>query len=84
MNSDELTNLMNRATILMNEQAKAGMPGYSNDKEFEKTVLAQLRVCCDRTMSKSAWVMVKGSGGSMRTGNTRFPSTFDFIASWTR
>lgn len=47
MNRDEFTNLMNRAASLMNEQAKAGMPGYSNDKKFEKTVLAQLRVCSD-------------------------------------
>ena len=47
MNRDVFTDLMNRATTLMNEQAKAGMPGYSNDKEFEKTVLAQLRVCCE-------------------------------------
>ena len=47
MNRDEFTDVMNRATALMNEQAKAEMPGYSNDKEFEKTVLDQLRVCCD-------------------------------------
>jgi len=36
----------------MNRQAKAGMPGYSNSDEFEKTVLAQLRIhCADRAQA---------------------------------
>ena len=47
MNRDEFSKLMDCATTLMNEQARVEMPGYSNAKEFEKTVLAQLRVCCD-------------------------------------
>ncbi len=46
MNRGGFQDLLNRATKLMNEQVKAGMPGYSNAAEFEKTVLAQIRVCC--------------------------------------
>ncbi len=31
----------------MNQQARAGMPGYSNADELEKTVLAQLKIACE-------------------------------------
>ncbi len=47
MTLDEFAALMDRATTRMNEQAKAGMPGYASAGEFEQTVLAQLRVCCE-------------------------------------
>ena len=53
MNRNEFADLMTRATVIMDKHAKAGMPGYSNDKEFEKTVLAQLRVCCDNSSKAS-------------------------------
>ena len=46
VNTDEFEDLLNRAVQQMNDQAKAGMPGYSNSSVFEDTVLAQLRVCC--------------------------------------
>ena len=51
MKRDDFADLMNRATVIMNNHAKAGMPGYSNAQEFEKTVLAQLRVCCEGSSS---------------------------------
>ena len=51
MKRDEFAYLMNRVTVILNNNAKAGMPGYSNAKEFEKTVLAQLRVCCEGSSS---------------------------------
>ncbi|MDE0307494.1 MAG: hypothetical protein OXI87_21825 [Albidovulum sp.] len=46
MTSEEFEERLDRAVRGMNQQANAGMPGYSNSDEFEKTVLAQLRVNC--------------------------------------
>ena len=70
MNRNEFAELMNRATVIMNKEAKAGVPGYSNDREFEKTVLAQLKICCEgSTIAKPSFhnsafpdVVVNGFG----------------------
>ena len=39
---------LNQSVQAMNSQADAGMPGYSNANEFEETVLAQLKIACER------------------------------------
>ena len=38
---------LEKAIQAMNQQARAGMPGYSDADNLEKTVLAQLRVSCE-------------------------------------
>ncbi len=47
MNKEQFCRLMDSAVSAMNEQARAGMIGYSNADEFEQTVLAHLKVVCD-------------------------------------
>lgn len=44
MNRDEFAAHLENAVKQMTAQAKAGMPGYSNSDEFEKTALAQLKL----------------------------------------
>lgn len=46
MKLDEFETLLDQAVQTMNQQAGAGMPGYNDSDEFEKTVLAQLRLSC--------------------------------------
>jgi len=52
----EFEERLDQAVRTMNRMAKAGMPGYSNSDDFEKTVLAQLRVtCADRADAKPSF-----------------------------
>ena len=44
MTPEEFEERLDLAVQAMNQQANAGMPGYSDSDELEKTVLAQLRV----------------------------------------
>ena len=44
MTREEFETQLDKAVQTMNLQAIAGMPGYTNSDDFEKTVLAQLRL----------------------------------------
>lgn len=46
MTLEEFEAILDQAIQTMNQQASAGMPGYADSDEFEKTVLAQLRLSC--------------------------------------
>ena len=47
MTPEQFEERLEQAVKAMNQQAKAGMPGYSNSDEYQNTVLAQLRLACD-------------------------------------
>ncbi len=46
MTEGEFEAVLNAAVLRMNEAAKAGATGYDTDSNFEKTVLAELRLAC--------------------------------------
>ena len=47
MTPEEFEARLAQAVRAINQQAGAGMPGYSDSDDFEKAVLAQLRVSCE-------------------------------------
>ncbi|MCY4151539.1 MAG: hypothetical protein OXE94_04810 [Aestuariivita sp.] len=48
MTPQEFEAYLDQSVQAMNRQAVAGMPGYSNAGDFEETVLAQLKIACER------------------------------------
>jgi len=48
MTPQEFESRLNQSVQEMNRQAGTGMSGYSNADEFEETVLAQLKIACER------------------------------------
>jgi len=70
----EFEERLDQAVRTMNRMAKAGMPGYSNSDDLEKTVLAQLRVtCADRADAKPSFhdtafpdIVVNGFGVELK------------------
>ena len=47
MTPEEFEARLDQSVRTMNQQARAGMPGYSNADELEETVLAQLKIACE-------------------------------------